>query len=173
MEESSIKKTAFRVRSSRFHEFTRMLFGLSNAGSSCCCFMKQCPSNQQFITLFLYLDGICNFSLDICAMIDHIEMAFSGLKNFSLRLSWINARYLLIVMCFMVVFYQPFPKNSEGKKLAHSKECQKGALFLHLVSYYRHFINHFTNKAQCLHDLIGPIMSKSKGYGKIKNKNRC
>ena len=58
MEESNIKKTAFRPRSTGFYEFTHMPFGLSNAGSSFCCLMEQCLGDQQFVTLLLYLDDI-------------------------------------------------------------------------------------------------------------------
>ena len=59
MEESDIKKTAFRAGSMGLYEFTCMLFGLSNAGSSFCHLMEQCLGDQQFVTLLLYLDNIC------------------------------------------------------------------------------------------------------------------
>ena len=42
MEESDIKKTAFRASSMGLYKFTRMPFGLSNTGSSFCCLMEQC-----------------------------------------------------------------------------------------------------------------------------------
>ena len=42
MEESDIKKTAFRAGSMGLYEFTCMPFGLSNAGSSFCHLMEQC-----------------------------------------------------------------------------------------------------------------------------------
>ena len=51
----------------------------------------------------------------------------------------------------------PVPKNT--------KEVQS---FLGLASYYRHFIPHFANKAQCLHELIGPTASKPRR--KARNK---
>ena len=47
MEESDIKKTAFRVGSMGLYEFTHMLFGLLNAGSSFCRLMEQCLGDQQ------------------------------------------------------------------------------------------------------------------------------
>ena len=59
MEESNIKKTAFRAGSIDLYEFTCMLFRLSNAGSSFCHLMEQCLGDQQFVTLLLYLDDIC------------------------------------------------------------------------------------------------------------------
>ena len=79
MEESDIK-TAFRASSMGLYEFIHMQFGLSNAGSSFCCLMKQCIGDQQFITLLLYLDDICIFSHTINDMLDCIEPVFNRLK---------------------------------------------------------------------------------------------
>ena len=62
MAEDDIKKTAFRAGSSGLYEFTRMTFGLSNAGLSFCRLMEQCLGDQQFVTLLLYLDDICIFA---------------------------------------------------------------------------------------------------------------
>ena len=62
MDENDIKKTAFRAGSMGLYEFTRMPFGLSNAGSSFCRLMEQCLGDQQFVTLLLYLDDICIFA---------------------------------------------------------------------------------------------------------------
>ena len=46
MEESDIKKTAFRAGSMGLYKFTHMLFGLPNAGSSFCHLMEQCLGDQ-------------------------------------------------------------------------------------------------------------------------------
>ena len=86
MEEDSIQKTAFRVRSSGLYEFTHMPFGLSNAGSSFCHLMEQCQGNQHFVTLLLYLDEICIFAPSIEEMLDQIEMVFNRLKEFHLKI---------------------------------------------------------------------------------------
>ena len=70
MEESNIKKTAFRASSMGLYEFTCMPFRLSNAGSSFCHLMEQCLGDQQFVTLLLYLDDICIFAPTIDEMLD-------------------------------------------------------------------------------------------------------
>ena len=70
MEESNIKKTAFRASSTGLYGFTHMPFRLSNAGSSFCYLMEQCLGDQQFVTLFLYLDDICIFAPTIDKMLD-------------------------------------------------------------------------------------------------------
>ena len=70
MEESDIKMTAFRASSMGLYEFTCMLFGLSNVGSSFCCLIEQCLGDQQFVTLLLYLDDICIFAPTIDDTLD-------------------------------------------------------------------------------------------------------
>ena len=79
--ESDIHKMAFRAGSSSLYEFTWMLFGLSNSGSSFCHLMEMCLGDQQFVTLLLYLDDICVFAASIDEMLDWIELVFSRLKN--------------------------------------------------------------------------------------------
>ena len=77
MEEEDIEKTAFRAGSSGLYEFTRMVFGLTNAGASFCRLMEMCIGDQQYITLLFYLDDICIFAETANQMLDHIEFVFS------------------------------------------------------------------------------------------------
>ena len=86
MDESDIKKTAFRDSSMGLYKFTHMPFGLSNAGSSFCRLMEQCLGDQQFVTLLLYLDDICIFAPTIDDMLDWIELVFDRLKQFNVRI---------------------------------------------------------------------------------------
>ena len=83
MAKDDIKKAAFRAGSSGLYQFTCMPFGLSNAGSSFCRLMEQCLGDQQFVTLLMYLDDICIFSLDVSAMLDQIDLVFNWLKYFN------------------------------------------------------------------------------------------
>ena len=86
MAEGDIKKTAFRAGFSGLYKFTCMPFSLSNAWSSFCRLMEQCLGDQQFVTLLLYLDDICIFTPDVSAMLDQIELVFSWLKAFNLKI---------------------------------------------------------------------------------------
>ena len=86
MEESDIKKTAFRAGSMGLYEFICMPFGLSNAGSSFCHLMGQCLGDQQFVTLLLYLDDICIFAPTIDDILDQIELVFGRLKQYNLKI---------------------------------------------------------------------------------------
>ena len=106
MEEDDIIKTAFRARSSGLYEFTHMPFGLSNAGSSSCCFMQQCPGDQQFVTFLLYLDDICIFALSIEVMLAQIELVFSRLKEYHLKIKPKSVISLTPVFCFWAMYYQ-------------------------------------------------------------------
>ena len=54
----------------------------------------------------------------------------------------------------------PTPKNS-------NEVCS----FLGLGSYYKHFIDHFTNEGHCLDDLISPVATEAKCWGTNKNVN--
>ena len=86
MAEDEIKKAAFSAGSSGLYKFTQMPFGLSNAGSSFCRLMEQYLGDQQFVTLLLYLDDICIFTPDESTMLDQIELVFSWLKAFNLKI---------------------------------------------------------------------------------------
>ena len=49
--------------------------------------LEQILGDQQFVTLLLYLNDICIFAPDVSAMVDQIELVFSQLKAFNLKLS--------------------------------------------------------------------------------------
>ena len=85
-EEEDILKTAFHTGSSGLYEFTRMPFGLTNAGASFCRLMEMCIGDQQYVTLLFYLDDICIFTETADQMLDRIELIFSHLKEFNLKI---------------------------------------------------------------------------------------
>ena len=86
MEEEDIKKTAFCTGSSGLYEFTPMPFGLTNMGASFCRLMEMCIGDQQYVTLLFYLDDICIFAETADQMLDCIELVFSHLKEFNLKI---------------------------------------------------------------------------------------
>ena len=86
MEETDIPKTAFRAGFSGLFEFTRMSFGPTNAGASFCRLMEMVISDQQFVTLLFYLDDICIFINSVGQMLDRIELVFSRLKQYQLKI---------------------------------------------------------------------------------------
>ena len=86
MEESDIKRTAFRAGSMGLYKFTHMPFRLSNVGSSFSCLIERCLGDQQFVTILLYLDNICIFALTTDDLLDQIELLFDRLKQFNLKI---------------------------------------------------------------------------------------
>ena len=97
MAEDDIKKTTLGAGSSGLYEFTHIPFGLSNAGSSFCRLMEQCLGHQQFVTLLLYLHDICIFAPDVRTMLDQIELVFSRLKSFNLKIKPKNVTFFRLV----------------------------------------------------------------------------
>ena len=86
MEEADILKTAFPAGSSGLYEFTHMPFGLTNTGASFCQLMEMCIGDQQYVTLLFYLNDICIFAEMVNQMLDRIELVFSCLKEFNLKI---------------------------------------------------------------------------------------
>ena len=166
MEESDIKKTAFRAGSMGLYEFTCMPFGLSNAGSNFCCLMEQCLGDQQFVTLLLYLEDICIFAPTIDDMLDLIELVFNRLKQYNLKIKPKKCQFFDTSVLFLGYILSAKgisvnPEKVEKVKtwpvLKNIKEVQS---FLELASYYRRFIDKFAEKARCLHELVGPTSNK-------------
>ena len=86
MEEADIPKTAFRAGSSSLYEFTHMPFGLTNAGASFCRLMEMCIGDQQYVTLLFYFEDICVFAESADQMLDRIELVFSRLQEYHLKI---------------------------------------------------------------------------------------
>ena len=86
MEEEDIEKTTFHAGCSGLYEFTRMPFGLTNVGASFYRLMEMCIGDQQYVTLLFYLDDICIFAETADQMLDRIELVFSHLKEFNLKI---------------------------------------------------------------------------------------
>ena len=174
MDEADIHKTAFRAGSSGLYEFTRMPFGLSNAGASFCRLMEMCLGDQQYLTLLFYLDDICVFSSSVDEMLDRIALVFGRLKEFNLKIKPKKSFFFQSSVLFLghqlskdgilpnpekvnKVKDWPIPKNA---KEVHS--------FLGLASYYRRFIPQFSKWASPMHDLIRPIATTKKRAPRIK-----
>ena len=102
MAPEDIKKTPFRAGSLGLYAFTFMPFGLSNIGSHFCQVMEQCLEDQQFLTFLLYLN-ICILILVISTMLAHIEMAFTRLKCYNLKLNLRNV-FLPVLHSWIMYF---------------------------------------------------------------------
>ena len=173
MAEDDIKKTAFRAGSSGLYEFTRMPFGLSNAGSSFCRLMEQCLGDQQFVTLLLYLDDICIFAPDVSAILDQMELVFNQLKSFNLKIKPKKSYFFQASVIFLGHILSADGISANPEKVdkvrdwlvpSNAKELHS---FLGLASYYHWFIPNFAQIAKCLHQLVG-LTNVKKTKGKRK-----
>ena len=81
-----MKKIAFRARSPGLYKLTHMPFGLSKSRCSYWHLTEQYLGDQQFFTLLLYLHDICIFAPSIDKMLDRIQLVFSRLKEFHLKI---------------------------------------------------------------------------------------
>ena len=166
--ESDIYKMAFRAGSSSLYEFTRMPFGLSNSGSSFCHLMEMCLGDQQFVTLLLYLDDICVFAASIDEMLDQIELVFSRLKEFNLKIKPKKCHFFQHSIVFLGYVLSADGISANPKKVDAVKNwpvptsAKELHSFLGLASYYRRFIPKFAAIAKCLHSLVGPTNVKRK-----------
>ena len=174
MAEDDIEKTTFRAGSSGLYEFTHMPFGLSNAGSSFCRLMEQCLGDQQFVTLLLYLDDICIFAPDVSTMLDQIELVFSQLKSFNLKIKLKKCYFFQAGVIYLghILSADGISANPEKADEVQDWPVPKNAKELHsflgLASYYCQFTPHFAHVAKCLHQLIGLTNVKKTKSKKVR-----
>ena len=173
MAEDDVKKTTFRAGSSGLYKFTRMPFGLSNAGSSFCRLMEQFLGDQQFVTLVLYLDDICIFAPDVSAMLDQIELVFSWLKAFNLKIKSKKCYFFQASVIFLGHILSADGISANPEKVDKVRDwlvpnnVKELHSFLGLASYYHQFIPNFAHIAKCSHQLVGPTkVKKTKGKRK-------
>ena len=128
--------------------------------------------DQHFVTLLLYLDGICTFATNVNEMLDGIEMVFKRLKDFNLKIKPKKCHFFQHSVVFLgyVLSADGIPTNSEKVEKvknwlvpSNQKELHS---FLGLASYYRCFIPKFAVISKCLHELGGPTNIKNIGKPK-------
>ena len=168
MEEADIPKTAFRVGSSGLFEFTHMPFGLTNAGASFCRLMEMVIGDQQFVTLLFYLDDICIFANSADQMLDQIELAFSRLKQYQLKIKPKKSFFFQTEVSFLghVLSAKGISPNPEKVDKVRDwpipKTSKEVHSFIGLASYYRRFIPNFTKWSKPLKALIMPPAHQAK-----------
>ena len=167
-EEADIPKTAFRVGSSGLFEFTRMPFGLTNAGASFCRLMEMVIGDQQFVTLLFYLDDICIFANSADQMLDRIELVFSRLKQYQLKIKPKKSFFFQTEVSFLghVLSAKGILPNPEKVDKVRNwpvpKTSKEVHSFIGLASYYRRFIPNFAKWLKPLNALILPPAHQAK-----------
>ena len=158
MEEEDIEKTAFRAGSSGLYEFTRMPFGLTNAGASFCRLMEMCIGDQQYVTLLFYLDDICIFVETADQMLDYIELVFSRLKEFNLKIKPEKSHFFQTSVTFLGHILSADGVLPNPEKVTKIKDWPTPKTPKEVHS----FIPNFAKWAGPLHALIVPASFKQK-----------
>ena len=178
MEEEDIEKTAFRTGSSGLYEFTCMPFGLTNVGASFYRLMEMCIGDQQYITLLFYLDDICIFVETADQMLDRIELVFSRLKEFNLKIKPKKSHFFQTSITFQGHILSANGISPNPEKVAKIKDWptpktpKEVHSFVGLASYYHKFIPNFAKWAGPLYALIVPASFKQKiRQGEMKKSN--
>ena len=162
MEEADIPKTAFKAGTSGLFEFMRMPFGLTNTGASFCHLMEMVIGDQQFVTLLFYLDDICIFTDSADQMLDRIELVFSRLKKFSLKVKPKKSFFFQTEVSFLghILSAKGISPNPEKVDKIRDwpipKTSKEVHSFIGLASYYRRFIPNFAKWSKPLNALIIP-----------------
>ena len=168
MEEADIPKTAFRAGSSSLFEFTRMSFSLTNAGASFCRLMEMVIGDQQFVTLLFYLDDICIFANSADQMLDQIELVFSRLQQYQLKIKPKKSFLFQTEVSFLghILSAQGISPNPEKVDKVRDwpvpKTSKEVHSFISLASYYRRFIPNFAKWSKPLNALIVPPAHQAK-----------
>ena len=175
MEEADIPKTAFRAGSSSLFKFTRMPFGLTNAGVSFCRLMEMVIGDQQFVTLLFYLDNICIFANSADQMLDRIELVFSRLKQYQLKIKPKKSFFFQTEVSFLghILSAKGILPNPEKVDKVRDwpvpKTSKEVHSFIGLASYYRRFIPNFAKWSKPLNVLIMPPAHQVKvHHGEMK-----
>ena len=158
VKESDIPKTAFITKYGLF-EYTKMPFGLCNAGSSFQRCMELIFRGLQWQTLLIYLDDIIILGRDINENLDRLDEALGRLEAAGLKLKPKKCQILQEEVLFLghqvsASGIRPNPKLieciMEWKRPRNRREVQQ---YLGLCNYYRRFIPEFSDTAAPLTEL--------------------
>lgn len=148
MDPESIEKTAFTVNNGHF-EYLRMPFGLKNAPSTFQRVMDNVLREYLHKFCFVYMDDVVIFSKSLQEHIWHIQLIFSKLREFNLKVQLDKSEFLSKNVEFLghVITpdgIQPNPNKSKAiEKYPIPKNVKEIRSFLGLIGYYRRFINNF------------------------------
>ena len=168
IEEADIPKTAFRAGSSSLFKFTHMPFGLTNARASFCRLMEIVIGYQQFVTLLFYFDDIYIFANSADQMLDRIELVFSRLKQYQLKIKPKKSFFFQMEVSFLghVLSAKGILPNPEKVDKVRDwpvpKTSKEVHSFIGLASYYCRFIPNFAKWSKPLNALIMPPAHQAK-----------
>ena len=130
--------------------------------------MEMVIGDQQFVTLLFYLDDICIFANSVNQMLDQIELVFSRLKQYQLKIKPKKSFFFQMEVSFLghVLSAKGISPNPEKVDKVRDwpvpKTSKEVHSFIGLASYYRRFIPNFAKWLKPLNALIVPPAHQAK-----------
>ena len=124
--------------------------------------------DQQFVTLLFYLDDICIFANSADQMLNRIELVFSRLKQYQLKIKPKKSFFFQTEVSFLghVLSAKGISPNPEKVDKVRDwpvpKTSKEVHSFIGLASYYRRFIPNFAKWSKPLNALIVPPAHQAK-----------
>ena len=130
--------------------------------------MEMCIGDQQYVMLLFYLDNICIFAETADQMLDRIELVFTHLKEFNLKIKPKKSHFFQTSVTFLGHILSANGVSPNREKVTKIKDWptpktpKEVHSFVGLASYYCRFIPNFAKWAGPLHALIIPASFKQK-----------
>ena len=124
--------------------------------------------DQQFVTLLFYLDDICIFANSADQMLNRIELVFSRLKQYQLKIKPKKSFFFQTEVSFLghVLSAKGISPNPEKVDKVRDwpvpKTSKEVHSFIGLASYYHRFIPNFAKWSKPLNALIMPPAHQAK-----------
>lgn len=158
MDPHSAQITSFGTSRGLF-EFTRMPFGLCNAGATFSRLMEYILSGLQWGTWVVYLDDIIVFSQTFEDHISKLDSVFKRIQEAGLKIAPKKCFIFQKQVSFLGHVVNSQGISSDPSKIEAVKSwpipsnVKEVRAFLGTCSYYRKFIKDFSKIAKCLHRL--------------------
>ena len=165
--EESRHKTAFRALGA-LYEFLRMPFGVCNGPATFSRLMSKCFGDLHLIWLIIFLDDLLIYSNTIDEMLDRLEIVFSRLQNFGLKLKPSKVKLFQREICHLGYKITKEGITTDPDKIATIRDWKTPTndkdlhSFLGLAGYYRKFVKNFSKIAQPLYLILDTHRSKKR-----------
>ena len=159
MKEEDREKTAFSTPYGHF-EYNRMPFGLKNAPATFQRLMNTVLSGLQGIKCFVYLDDIVVYGRSLKEHQDRLELVFERIRESGLKLQPDKCEFLRKETAYLghVITengIKPDPSKIDAvRNFPIPRGVKDIQSFLGLAGYYRRFIEHFSQIAKPLTQLL-------------------